>query len=259
MKKAVLTAALSSTLVLAACGDDEPAGVTTEDNGADVLEDEEEEPVDVEDEDEEDAQDGDAGEEDDEEDADAEDDSGADDSEAGIAEDEEQDEQDDLDAEEWETQVGETVENEGGSFTLVNRLDGIEPMESGPIILNIDQINVTSAQFEGDLADFMETDEADYIQVDMRVENTSDEDLTFYASQATLVTNTGEQLESDMWMSDHIPGDIMSGVTASGSVFYVLENSDAEDIEWVRLVWSAPFDEDWEDVGEEIDEQFELD
>ncbi|PYZ96602.1 hypothetical protein CR205_12900 [Alteribacter lacisalsi] len=235
MKKSVLTAALSTTLVIAACGDAEDTGVTTEGNGADVLEDGQE-TDDTEEESPEDQDDSETSEPDhDEEDA------------------------DDLIEDEWGTEVGETIENEGGSFTLVNRLDGIEPMESGPIVMNVEQINVISAQYEGELAESMATNEADYIQVDMAVENTADADHIFNAAQGTLVTNTGEQLEADLWMSDPIPGDIMSGATLSGSAFYVLESSAAEDIEWVRIQWSAPQDEDWEDVGEEIDEQFELD
>ncbi|MBP1969130.1 hypothetical protein J2Z83_001233 [Virgibacillus natechei] len=92
----------------------------------------------------------------------------------------------------------------------------------------------------------------------MEVENTREEDTIFYASQATLTTNTGEQLEPDMFFSEHIDGEFIGPVTKSGSSFYILENSKAEDIESIRLIFSGASNEDWEDIGEEIDIEIEL-
>ncbi|GAE31893.1 hypothetical protein [Halalkalibacter hemicellulosilyticus] len=153
----------------------------------------------------------------------------------------------------WDHQVGDVIENDGGSFTLVSRQDEIDTQETGPIVLNVAQVNATSAQIEGDLANFMETDEIEYIQIDFEVENTSEETITFFAGQATITTNTGEQLESDMWLSDHIDGEYIGAVRKSGSQFFILENSKAEDIEWVRILINAPFDDDWNDLGEDLD------
>jgi uncharacterized lipoprotein len=158
----------------------------------------------------------------------------------------------------WETQVGETTENEGGSHTLIARNDQVDTQETGPMILNVTQVNAISSQLKGEVADLMETDAIEYIQIDMEVENTSEDTITFYPSQATITTNTGEQLEADMWLSDHIDGDFIGAVKKSGSQFFILENSNAEDIEWVRILINAPHDADWNDVGEELDFQVEL-
>jgi uncharacterized lipoprotein len=155
-------------------------------------------------------------------------------------------------------EVGETREDSNGSFTLVARNGNESTFETGPMILTISQVNAISAQVKGDLADFMETDALEYIQIDMQVENTSEDTITFYASQATITTNTGEQLESDMWLSDHIDGDFIGAVKKNGSQFFVLQNSKAEDIEWVRVIISAPNDENWDNVGEKLDFKIEF-
>ncbi|SDO18118.1 DUF4352 domain-containing protein [Alkalicoccus daliensis] len=158
----------------------------------------------------------------------------------------------------WETEVGETIENEGGTFTLHARQDEIDTVETGPVVMEITQVNAASGELAPDLAEMMETEELDYIQMDVEVENTADEDITFYASQATISTSTGEQLEQDLWLSDHIDGELMAGTSHSGSFFFVLENSQAEEVESLRAVWSAPHDEDWEDLGEEVDIEIEF-
>lgn len=161
-------------------------------------------------------------------------------------------------SDEFETTVGETVTNEGGSFTLLARATDIPTQEDGPMILNIPQVNTAYGELSGDLADFMDTDAIHYIQIDMEVENTSEETITFHASQATITTNTGEQLESDMWLSDHLDGTYIGEIRKSGSQFFILENSSAEEIEWVRIIISSPTDENYDRLGEGIDFRVEL-
>ncbi|SER84018.1 hypothetical protein [Salipaludibacillus aurantiacus] len=173
-------------------------------------------------------------------------------------EDEAEEAADDIADESWETQVGDTIETDGGTFTLHARQDQIDTIETGPIVMEIEQLNTASGELTDDLADFMETDHLEYIQMDLVVENTADEDITFFSGQATMSTSTGEQIESDMWMSDHIDGELMAGTRHDGSFFFILENSQAEDVESVRITWSAPMDMDWEDVGEPVDIEVEF-
>ncbi|MEC2073595.1 hypothetical protein [Alkalihalophilus marmarensis] len=159
---------------------------------------------------------------------------------------------------EWETNAGDTIENEAGTFTLHARNDQVDIQESGPMTLSISQANTASGELKGEMADFLEKDQIEYIQIDMEVENSSEETISFYADQATITTSTGEQLEADIWMSDHIDGDYYGQVKKSGSVFFVLDNSNAEEIEWIRVLIDAPFNEDWEDVGEKLDFKIEF-
>jgi len=97
----------------------------------------------------------------------------------------------------------------------------------------------------------------EYIQVDMTVENTSEEHINFYASQAVMATNTGEQLEPDMLMSDHIDGEYLGEVIKSGTSFCFLENSLAEEVDSIKLFFNAPSDNDFETLGEDIEVELE--
>ena len=148
--------------------------------------------------------------------------------------------------------VGDVISNEAGDSTLVSLANDVGTFESGPIKLTIDKANGVSMKVSDSYVELFETDQLEYIQVDMTVENTSEDHISFYASQAVMTTSTGEQLDPDMFLSDHIDGDYLGAVTKSGSSFYILKNSKAEDVESIKLHFSAPSDEDWEDVGEEI-------
>ncbi|OIJ12644.1 hypothetical protein BKP37_12635 [Anaerobacillus alkalilacustris] len=175
--------------------------------------------------------------------------------EEGVNQEEEQEEvlPEEVNDDGFEHSVGDVIENEGGKFTLISRASDIETQETGPIIFNISQVNTSTGDLKGDLASFLEKDFINYIQIDMEVENTSEENITFFPAQATITTNTGEQLESDMWLSEHIDGEFIGAVKKSGSQFFILEKSVAEDIEWVRIIIGAPMNADWENVGEKID------
>ena len=150
-------------------------------------------------------------------------------------------------------EVGETIENERGEFTIHHRQDDIETIESGPVMMEIEQAVAASGELTGELADTVGKDELEYIQLDIAVENSGDEELTFYASQPVMTTNTGEEIHSDRWLNDHIKGELSAGAEDRGSLFFILEDSKAEDIESVSLVWEAPFDGNWEDLGEDVE------
>ncbi|MBR7553592.1 hypothetical protein ACFFJI_11405 [Allobacillus sp. GCM10007491] len=152
----------------------------------------------------------------------------------------------------------DVIETEGGVFTAHAKNEEKHTFETGPVVLTIEKVVATSGELNEEGQQFFETDEIDYIQVDISVENTSDEDISFYAGQGTVSTNTGEQIEPDMWLSDHIEGEMMAGTKGSGTMAYVLENSNAEDIESIRLVFDAPLNEDWDTIGEDLDFEIEL-
>lgn len=163
-------------------------------------------------------------------------------------------------AEDEETaQIGETIENEAGEFVLKGQNMEGRVIETGPIVLTIEKINTISGTVSPAYQDLIGADELEYVQVDIHVENTSDEDVNFFSSQGTMSTSTGEQLETDMFLSGHIPGELMAGTQASDTFFYILENSNAEDVESVRIKWSSPNDiESWDNIGDEVDESFDI-
>ncbi|WP_078592990.1 hypothetical protein [Evansella clarkii] len=172
---------------------------------------------------------------------------------AQDGDDENGDAADDLAADGAEADAGETIENEAGEFTVQQRQEDTDTIESGPVVLEIEQAVAASGDISGELADQLREDEIDYVQVDITVENTGDEEVNFYVSQPMLITDTGEELRSNRWLNDHLAGEPLEEGTQSGSLFFVLEETSAEEIESATLVWDAPFDEDWEDVGDDVE------
>ncbi|WP_390216819.1 hypothetical protein [Halobacillus campisalis] len=154
--------------------------------------------------------------------------------------------------------VGDTVSSDAGEMTLVSRTDDVGTFESGPITMDITKVNGVSGELSQEMQDYMEMEQVEYIQVDMEVSNSSEEDIIFYASQATMITDTGEQLESDMMLSDHIDGEFLGEVNKQGSSFYILENSKAEDVNSVTLRYDPASNSDYEDLGEELEIEVEL-
>jgi len=158
-----------------------------------------------------------------------------------------------------EASVGDTITSDVGEATLVSLTDDVGTFESGPIELTIEKANGASMKVSDGYVDmFNGEEELEYIQVDMTVENTAEDHITFYASQAVMTTDSGEQLDPDMLLSDHIDGEFLGEITKSGTSFYFLENSLAEEVESITLFFSAASDENFENVGEEIEVEIPL-
>jgi len=86
--------------------------------------------------------------------------------------------------------------------------------------------------------------ETSAVGIKFTIENTTEDKIyTTYPDQATLVTSTGEQIEADMFLSDHLGGEIHEGVVKQGDVFFYLERGAASEIEWVKLEWSSSYDD----------------
>jgi hypothetical protein len=158
-----------------------------------------------------------------------------------------------------EAKVGDTITSDVGEATLVSRTDDVGTFESGPIELTIEKANGAAMKVSDEYVDMFDgQEELEYIQLDMTVENTSEDHITFYASQAVMTTDSGEQLDPNMLLSDHIDGEFLGEVTKSGTSFYFLENSSAEEVESINLFFSAASDENFESVGEEIEVEIPL-
>lgn len=94
-----------------------------------------------------------------------------------------------------------------------------------------------------------DTDSSSAVGMKFKMENTTDHKFETYPDQATLVTSTGEQVEADMFISDHLGGDIDKGVIKEGDVVFFLERGEAESIEWVKFEWTVT-DSELEDQGD---------
>lgn len=87
---------------------------------------------------------------------------------------------------------------------LVTKIEKVVATEEGPTIEDEDA-------------------EESIIGVKFNIENTTDDnEFDTYPDQAELVTSTGEQVDAEMFLSDHIGGNIDKGVIKEGDVFSTL-------------------------------------
>lgn len=94
------------------------------------------------------------------------------------------------------------------------------------------------------------------VGVKMTVENlTEDEIYTTYPDQALLVTSTGEQIDADMLLSDHLGGEIHEGVIKQGDIYFYLERGSALEIDWVKLNWDSSYEDPSGDYEKDIYEE----
>lgn len=97
------------------------------------------------------------------------------------------------------------------------------------------------------------------VGVKMQIENTtSDKIYTTYPDQATLVTSTGEQVEADMLLSDHLGGEIHEGVIKEGNVIFYLDRGKAESIEWIKLTWNNNYEDPNGDYEKDLYKDMEV-
>ncbi|KAA6451229.1 hypothetical protein DX927_10525 [Bacillus swezeyi] len=74
----------------------------------------------------------------------------------------------------------------------------------------------------------------------------SDDDVNFYLGQATIVTNTIEQLEPKVLISKHIKGEYLGKVKNEGANVYILKKSSVQDLKSIEIGVNAPTNNDFE-------------
>lgn len=127
---------------------------------------------------------------------------------------------------------------------------------TGPVNYTISGIQISNLTATTDEAAEMLGIEKDtevaLVVIEASGENTTDDTIYFYLGQATLVSNTKEQIDPDIWYSDYIDGEYLGNVIHSGQLMYILPNSVGDDITDVTLYVNAPSDADWDTVGEDV-------
>lgn len=113
-------------------------------------------------------------------------------------------------------------------------------------------------QETADMFDVAIGDKVHAITVKLNGENTSEEDMNFYLGQATVITDTKEQLEPDMFLSEHIDGEYLGQVAHEGFNVYVLKKSTVEDLNTVEVRISAPTNSNWDTIGEDVKHVIEV-
>lgn len=128
-------------------------------------------------------------------------------------------------------------------------------VETGPIIYTIEGIQVSkitvTSEEAASILNVEKNKELALIVINASAENTSEDTINFYMSQATLTTNTKEQVDNNPIVSEYIDGEYLGNVIHSGNLVYILQNSSAEDITDVKLYLDSPVDSSLSHVGED--------
>lgn len=146
-------------------------------------------------------------------------------------------------------------------YTYKNKELGIVG-ETGPIKYEIPAVQLSEITPKTEeAANLFETtvgEKVYAITIDMNGENTSEEDISFYLGQATIITNTKEQLDPDMFLSEHIEGDYLGQVRHEGHNVYILKNSTVEDLKTIEVRVDAPINSNFDTVGQDIKHVIEV-
>ncbi len=92
-------------------------------------------------------------------------------------------------------------------------------------------------------------DTAYLLGIELELENTSETPQEYYIDQATIVTNNQEQIEPSMITPNKIiKTDLKGKVKSSGMIYYELETSTANDLEWLDFILPEMYDDESMDV-----------
>ena len=129
-------------------------------------------------------------------------------------------------------------------------------IEQGPFIITVNSVQLADIEAtSSDVASFLDMEtgaSAALFAVDITVENTSDETMTIYPNQSTIVTSTKEQVTCEIFLSDSIGGEFLGQVIKSGQVYFICKNSTAEDISQITWYIDSPHDSDLNHFGDDI-------
>ena len=150
----------------------------------------------------------------------------------------------------------EIVKNDLADFGITHSKELNLSQTTGPFKVDVLAVNVASSDYNTEYSSFME-DKNSLVAVYVRVENTSTDTFSIHPDQGTLVTNTQEQSNAKVFISDAVGGDFFGQVVKEGSVYFTLD-SEATDLESLRFIVASPYADDFSSVGEDLEFKIEL-
>ncbi|UTT43796.1 DUF4352 domain-containing protein [Exiguobacterium aurantiacum] len=121
----------------------------------------------------------------------------------------------------------------------------------GSVQFNVNKIQTSRLNVAEDYLDMFDgKDEVTLVVVNVTAENTVDDTIHFYPDQGTLVTNTGEQIDANLWFSDDVGGDFLGKVKKEGNVMFMADAM-PEELTEVRFIVGGPTNTDYEKLAEE--------
>lgn len=113
-------------------------------------------------------------------------------------------------------------------------------MDSVNIELTDGKVYETTLEMDAHYADAVAGDTVTMIELNYDMENTEDIARALHLDQAEIVTNTGEQVRSELFMVGGLVTDMKGAVKSSGDVVYVLKNTAVEELEWIDVFIPYP-------------------
>jgi hypothetical protein len=128
--------------------------------------------------------------------------------------------------------------------------------ETGPFKYSINAIQVSKVTATNDdmalMLEIEKDKEVTLVVMDVTVENTTEDTNSFYFDQSKLTSNTKEQVYCNFWLSDAIGGEFLGNVVQEGSIYFILPNTNADDLTDITLHVDAPHDADYNSIGDDV-------
>ncbi len=147
-----------------------------------------------------------------------------------------------------QTKEGQASEESKTNDGTVYKIEGSTIDDSG-VYQTITQVSVfdnmsdaVKSYGQSDLVVNDENKNKPTVVVEFEIKNNNKFMISTYPTQAKFVTNTGEQVEADMFASESFDGDIYEGVTKSGHVVFNLEKTPVDDLKSFKMIWSTSHD-----------------
>lgn len=125
-------------------------------------------------------------------------------------------------------------------FKSKKTVDTKQSVNIGPIILNINKVELGTIKVTKDNEYNFEStkagQEAQIIILHVKMKNTKDTNVEYYADQFPITTNTGEQLDPSLLTNSDLITEMKGDVESSGKIIYELKNSKIDDINSIEYI-----------------------
>ncbi|MBV5103395.1 hypothetical protein [Mammaliicoccus sciuri] len=163
-------------------------------------------------------------------------------------------------ADETENGLEDDEDNESSdSFNVADDLKEVKKeditytQQVGSIYVNFKEMKTYKVKVtednEYEFENYNVGDTAYLLGIELELENTSETPQEYYIDQATIVTNNQEQIEPSMITPNKIiKTDLKGKVKSTGVIYYELETSTADDLEWLDFILPEMYDDESMDV-----------
>src|SRR5690625_1657479 len=142
---------------------------------------------------------------------------------------------------------------------VVSQQELDESLTFGPLNLDINKVQLSELEITSDYVSMFDgKEEVSLITFEMRAENTSDKDLSFYPDQSTMTTSSGEQVEAVYMLNEPVGGDFFGEVWKEGNVSFAIDTP-LEELEHITLIIAPGHDDDYDNLGKQAKLKIELD